>query len=157
MATSTTSELSWRFALGVVATSMVAATIARWSIDALTKSGRPDTVLLGAAFALVIGYMVAVGGVGFGLRNRERGGLFTLLYALMLAAVHVFSGISQGMSILVVPFDPTSTDFSAFLLVPLLYTVPAAALRLVRWWWVGVGLAAGIAVSNAVFALAGGW
>jgi len=157
MTSTTTSELSWRFALGVVAASMLAAAIVRWSIDALTQSGRTDTVLLGAAFALVIGYMVAVAGVGFGMRNRERGGLFTLLYALVLAAVHVYSGIAQGMSILVVPFDPHSTDFSAFLLVPLLYTVPAAILRLVRWWWVGIVLAAGIAVSNAIFALSGGW
>jgi hypothetical protein len=157
MTSSTTSELSWRFALAVVAVSMIAATVVRWTIDFLTHSGPTDTVLIGSAFALVIGYMVAVGGVGFGMRNRERGGRFTLIYALMLAAAHVFSGIAQGMSILVVPFDPHSTDFSAFLLVPLLYTVPAASLGLVRWWWVGVVLAAGIAVSNAVFALSGGW
>jgi hypothetical protein len=157
MTSTTTTDLSWRFALRVVVAAMVTAAIVRWSITALTRSGNTDVVLLGSAFALVIGYMVAVAGVGLGMRNRQRGGPFTLIFALLLAAEHVFSGVTQGMSILVVPFDPTSTDFTAFLLVPLLYTVPAAILQLVRWRWVAIALAAGIAASNAVFALSGGW
>jgi len=157
MTSTSASQLSCRFALGVVAASMLAAVIVRWSIDGLTHAGNTDTVLLGAAFALVVGYMVAVGGVGFGMRNRERGGRFTLVFALILAAVHVYSAIAQGLSILAVPFDPHSTDFSAFLLVPLVYTVPAAILRLASWRWIVVALVAGIALSNIVFALAGGW
>ena len=76
-----------------------------------------------------------------------------LIFGLVLAAVHVISGLNQGMGILAVPFDPYSTDFSAFLLIPLLYTVPASILRLIAWWWVPVALAAGIAVSNVVFAI----
>ena len=144
----TPSELSWRFALVVVAVSFVAAGIIRWLIVMVSADD-----LLWSAFALVIGYMVAVGGVGLGMRNRARGGRFTLVFALVLAAVHVISGLNQGISILAVPFDPYSTDFSAFLLVPLLFTVPAAILRLVRWWWVPAVLVAGIAVSNVVFAL----
>jgi len=140
--------LTWRFALLVVVVSFVIAGVTRWLIVMVAEDD-----LLWSAFALVIGYMVAVGGVGFGMRNRARGGRFTLVFSLVLAAVHVISAINQGLSILAVPFDPYSTDFSAFLLIPLLYTVPAVLLRLIRWWWAPVVLAAGIVVSNVVFAI----
>jgi len=147
-------QLSSRLTLLVVAVSCVIAAIARWIIAGIAAvTADSEHAMLASAFALVIGFMVALGGVGFGLRNRERGGRFTLIFGLVLAAVHVISGLNQGMGILAVPFDPYSTDFSAFLLVPLLYTVPASILRLIAWWWVPVALAAGIAVSNVVFAI----
>lgn len=152
MTTATTARvataLTWRFALLVVAVSFVLAGVTRLLIVMVAEDD-----LLWSAFALVIGYMVAVGGVGFGMRNRAHGGRFTLIFALVLAAVHVISGLNQGLSILAVPFDPYSTDFSAFLFIPLLYTVPAVLLRLIRWWWAPAVLAAGIVVSNVVFAI----
>jgi hypothetical protein len=147
-----TPQPNWRFALLVVVVSFVVAVAVRWLIAGITVYS-DERAMVVSAFALVIGFMVAVGGVGLGMRNRDRGGLFTLVSGLVLAAIHVVSGLNQGMSILRVPFDPSSTDFSAFLLVPLVYTIPAAILRLIRWWWVAVVLLAGIAVSNVALVL----
>ncbi|WP_411700585.1 hypothetical protein [Conyzicola sp.] len=146
--------LTWRFALAVVAGSFVGAAAVRWTIvlvasaQARNEVSGLQTILLGAALGLVIGYMVAVIIVGVGMRNREHGGRFTVVFAIVLLAVHVFSGMSRGMAILAVPLVTTSSDFSWLFLVPPLFTVPAAAMRVIRWRWavgvagVGVALAA---------------
>jgi hypothetical protein len=144
-----------RYALVVVAESFAIAVLVRWGVVAVaTEQARSQisglqTILLGLALALVVGYMVAVIGVGVGMRNRDRGGLFTLVFALTALAVHIFAGVTQGIGMLAVPL-PATTDFSALFLVPLLYTVPAAALRVIPWRWMLVIAAAGVMLASTL-------
>ena len=149
-----TYPLTWGFALIVVAGSFAAAVLVRWLIVfaasdwARHQISGHQVLLITAAFALVIGYMVTVGGVGLGMRNRTDGGRFTLFFALMLAGVHVVSGLAWGIGILALPFG----DASSLVILPLLYTVPAAAVRLIRWYAVPAVAAIG-AVAWVVIAL----
>jgi len=150
--TVTAPPLTWRFALVVVAASFVVAVLVRWGIAAVaTQQARSQisglqTILLGLALALVVGYMVAVIGVGIGMRNRHRGGLFTLVFALITLAVHIFAGITQGLGILAVP-APAGNDFSFVFLAPLLYTVPAAVLGIIRWRSASIVAAVGLVLA----------
>jgi len=144
-----------RYALVVVAASLVVAVLVRWGIVAVaSEQARSQisglqTILLGLALALVVGYMVAVILVGIGMRNRQRGGLFTLVFALTALAVHVFAGLTQGIGMLAVPL-PATTDFSALFLVPLLYTVPAAVLRIIPRRWAFIVGATGVVLASAL-------
>jgi len=101
--------LSARFAVVVVLAALAAAALVRASIVALAgdwarqQTARPEVPMILAAFALVIAYMVAVGGVGLGVRNRAGGGRLTLVFALALAALHVAAGLAWGMGILMLP------------------------------------------------------
>jgi hypothetical protein len=153
--------LTWRHTLTVVVAAFIAAAAVRWSIALVAiEQGRHEvsgmrTMLLGATLGLVIGYMVAVIVVGVALRNRERGGRFTVIFAIVLLAVHLISGMTRGVGILAVPAVASPTDFSWLFLVPPLFTVPAAALGLVRWRWpvgaaaIGVLLAALLSAVSA--------
>ncbi|GAB3605876.1 hypothetical protein GCM10027413_12850 [Conyzicola nivalis] len=150
-----------RFALAVVGASFVGGAAVRWTIalvaiaQARHEVSGLQTILLGATLGLVIGYMVAVIVVGVALHNRERGGRFTVIFASVLLAVHLYSGMSRGVGILAIPSVESSLDFSWLYLVPPLFTVPAAVLRLIRWrWTIGVA-AAGVALAAVLGAVAG--
>jgi hypothetical protein len=153
--------LTWRYALAVVAGAFVGAAAVRWTVALIaTTQARHEVsdfraMLLGATLGLVIGYMVAVIVVGVGMRNRPHGGRFTLIFAIVLLTVHFISGMARGIGILAVPVAGASSDYSWLYLVPPLFTVPAAALQLVRWRWVVGAAVAGVLLAAALGALSG--
>jgi hypothetical protein len=153
--------LTWRHALAVVAAAFVGAAAVRWTIALIaTAQARHEVsdlraMLLGATLGLVIGYMVAVIVVGVALRNRDRGGRFTIVFAIVLLAVHLISGMARGIGILAVPVVASPADYSWLYLVPPLFTVPAAALGLVRWRWAVGPAVVGVLLAAALGAISG--
>ena len=153
--------ITWPFALTVVAGSFVVAAAVRALIIVVASAQAPhdesplQTILVGAALALVIGYMLAVIGVGVSTRNRRRGGTFTVIFAAVLLAAHLFTGFTHGMAILRLPHYVASTDYSPLVLAPLLFTVPSAFLKVIRWRVMVLVTAIGLVVASVLGAITG--
>ena len=154
-------SITWRFALLVVVGSIVVAAGVRVLVtlvayaEARHEVSGLQTILVGAALALVIGYMVAVICVGVSTRSRQRGGRFTVIFAAVLLAVHLFTGFVHGMAILRLPYYVASTDYSPLVLAPLLFTVPAAFVRAIRWRVALLVAATGLVIASVLGALTG--
>lgn len=113
--------------------------------------------LLGFGLAVAGGVVTMVTVVGLGLRGRARGGVFTLLFAITLVGVPVLLNLAGG-PLNSLGLHPFGRDF--FLGVagffPLLWVVPAAVVRVIRWWWLPVaiaGILVVLGVSSAVESL----
>ena len=123
--------------------------IGQWQAAASsTQWAGLGTIILGAAIGLLLGYAIAVTGVAIGMRRRTGGRRFALLFALVLAALQIGLFALEGLGGLANPsvFDGAPLSLWPLVGVPLLWTLPAASVRLIRWRWVAVIAAAGVIV-----------
>ena len=100
-------------------------------------------VIIGAIALAALGFALSIVAVAVGLRGREFGIRFTVVYAIILAAVVM----------LAVPASLYDLGDWLFLLAPALWTVPAAAAGLLRLRWVLTVAAAGLVVALALTGL----
>ena len=111
-------------------------------------------LLVGLAGGVFLGCLVAALVVLFSVRGRRHGtrfsGLFSAGLALLLAFVAI--GIVGGLAAPVT--DVVGAGALAWVLVPLLWSVPAAAARVVRARWVGWVAALGLVAVVATVGVA---
>ena len=123
--------------------------------------GGVGTAILGATVGLLLGFVVAVAGVGVGVRGRDRSGRFTVVFvAALVAALIVQSAFSGPLGAIALPRLGDTGWLVLVLACPLLWALPAAAVGALRWRWLAlivalvVGAAAVTAwVSNATSSL----
>lgn len=106
------------------------------------------TIILGAGVGLLAGCVLAVTAVGIGMRRRTGGRRFTLVFALVLAALQIGLFALEGLGGLAPPsmFDGAPLSLWPLVGVPMLWALPAATVRLIRWRWLAVIAAAGVIV-----------
>jgi len=152
---------SRRYSLLLVAVALIAGLILRLGIlgiaaffgqrQAAASSGSwagLGTILLGAALGLLVGYVLAIVTVGVGMRRRSGGRRFTVVFAVILAAVQAVPFAVSGVGGLALPsaFYGVPLGFVPWVGVPMLWALPAATIGLLRWRWLAVIGAVGVIV-----------
>jgi hypothetical protein len=115
-----------------------------------------EVVFFGVVVAAFTSFGGAVTTVAVGLRGRAKSKTFTGLYAGVLLGVVLIAALSRNLPHFPVsPSDSGLSDMIPWLvLAPLTWTIPAAAVRLLRWRRVaiiaGVGLILAILATTAL-------
>jgi hypothetical protein len=159
--------LTWRFALVAVVASLVAGVVVSAGVAGISLAAADQVrsqgtwaalgpTVAGAALALAASYAVAVAGVKVATRRRTGGGRFALLFALVYLSTIALGIAVQFFGVLGPVVDPTGTGSgaSAFVVLPLVFTLPAALSGLIRWRWLavvaGIGFAAAALITTVL-------
>ena len=129
---------------------MLAATSAATSAAAASPGSWAGigVAFLGAAAAVLTGYILAVVIVAIGMRRRNRAGLFVGVFAAMLGMIVLLPIVALQWGGLALPLslDGSPLSISYLLTVPLLVVIPAAVAGAIPWKRAGIVAAGGVAL-----------